>query len=302
MSKGELERLTRGYTLAMKDVFGEDRDIPAPDMGTGQQEMAWILDEYSKIRGQNSWGVVTGKPLVMGGSQGRVEATGRGVMVSTRGALAKLGIKPTDATCVVQGFGNVGSISARLISELGVKIVGISDISGGYYNPAGIDVEAAIKFVASSASRSLEGFTGGSKVSNAELLTLQCDVLVPAAMEDQITAENAADIKARLIVEGANGPTTADADPILHEKGVLVVPDILANAGGVTVSYFEWVQNRLGYYWTEERVHRRADRVMKMAFDNVYQIAEKYRVSMRIAAYIVALDKVASTLKLRGKF
>jgi glutamate dehydrogenase (NAD(P)+) len=302
MSKGELERLTRGYTLAMKDVFGEDRDIPAPDMGTGQQEMAWILDEYSKIRGQNSWGVVTGKPLVMGGSQGRVEATGRGVMVSTRGALAKLGIKPTDATCVVQGFGNVGSISARLISELGVKIVGISDISGGYYNPAGIDVEAAIKFVASSPSRSLEGFTGGSKVSNAELLTLQCDVLVPAAMEDQITAENAADIKARLIVEGANGPTTADADPILHEKGVLVVPDILANAGGVTVSYFEWVQNRLGYYWTEERVHRRADRVMKMAFDNVYQIAEKYRVSMRIAAYIVALDKVASTLKLRGKF
>jgi glutamate dehydrogenase/leucine dehydrogenase len=302
MSKGELERLTRGYTLAMKDVFGEDRDIPAPDMGTGQQEMAWILDEYSKIRGQNSWGVVTGKPLVMGGSQGRVEATGRGVMVSTRGALAKLGIKPTDATCVVQGFGNVGSISARLISELGVKIVGISDISGGYHNPAGIDVEAAIQYVANSPSRSLEGFAGGSKVSNAELLTLQCDVLVPAAMEDQITAENAADIKARLIVEGANGPTTADADPILHQKGVLVVPDILANAGGVTVSYFEWVQNRLGYYWTEERVHRRADRVMKMAFDNVYQTAEKYRVGMRIAAYIVALDKVASTLKLRGKF
>jgi glutamate dehydrogenase (NAD(P)+) len=182
MSKGELERLTRGYTLAMKDVFGEDRDIPAPDMGTGQQEMAWILDEYSKIRGQNSWGVVTGKPLVMGGSQGRVEATGRGVMVSTRGALAKLGIKPTDATCVVQGFGNVGSISARLISELGVKIVGISDISGGYHNPSGIDVEAAIKFVANSSTRSLEGFTGGSKVSNAELLTLHCDVLVPAAM------------------------------------------------------------------------------------------------------------------------
>jgi glutamate dehydrogenase (NAD(P)+) len=302
MSKGELERLTRGYTLAMKDVFGEDRDIPAPDMGTGQQEMAWILDEYSKIRGQNSWGVVTGKPLVMGGSQGRVEATGRGVMVSTRGALAKLGIKPTDATCVVQGFGNVGSISARLISELGVKIVGISDISGGYHNPSGIDVEAAIKFVANSSTRSLEGFTGGSKVSNAELLTLHCDVLVPAAMEDQITAENAADIKAKLIVEGANGPTTADADPILHQKGTLVVPDILANAGGVTVSYFEWVQNRLGYYWTEERVHRRADRVMKMAFDNVYQTAEKYRVSMRIAAYIVALDKVASTLKLRGKF
>jgi glutamate dehydrogenase (NAD(P)+) len=302
MSKGELERLTRGYTLAMKDVFGEDKDIPAPDMGTGQQEMAWILDEFSKIRGQNSWGVVTGKPLVLGGSQGRVEATGRGVMVSTRSALAKLGIKPTDATCVVQGFGNVGSISAKLISKLGVKIVGISDISGGYHNPDGIDVEEAMAYVAKSSSRSLEGYTGGSKVSNAELLTLPCDVLVPAAMEDQITAENAADIKAKLIVEGANGPTTADADPILNAKGVLVVPDILANAGGVTVSYFEWVQNRLGYYWTEERVHRRADRVMKMAFDNVYAASEKYKVNMRIAAYIVAIDKVASTLKLRGSF
>jgi glutamate dehydrogenase (NAD(P)+) len=302
MSKGELERLTRGYTLAMKDVFGEDKDIPAPDMGTGQQEMAWILDEFSKIRGQNSWGVVTGKPLVLGGSQGRVEATGRGVMVSTRSALAKLGIKPTDATCVVQGFGNVGSISAKLISKLGVKIVGISDISGGYHNPDGLDVEEAMAFVAKSPSRSLEGYTGGRKVSNAELLTLPCDVLVPAAMEDQITAENAADIKAKLIVEGANGPTTADADPILNAKGVLVVPDILANAGGVTVSYFEWVQNRLGYYWTEERVHRRADRVMKMAFDNIYAASEKYKVNMRIAAYIVAIDKVASTLKLRGSF
>ncbi|MEY4001989.1 MAG: hypothetical protein RIT07_31 [Bacteroidota bacterium] len=302
MSKGELERLTRGYTLAMKDVFGEDKDIPAPDMGTGQQEMAWILDEFSKIRGQNSWGVVTGKPLVLGGSQGRVEATGRGVMVSTRSALAKLGIKPTEASCVVQGFGNVGSISAKLIAKLGVKIVGISDISGGYHNPNGIDVEEAMAFVAKSPTRSLEGYTGGSKVSNAELLTLPCDVLVPAAMEDQITAENAADIKAKLIVEGANGPTTADADPILNAKGVLVVPDILANAGGVTVSYFEWVQNRLGYYWTEERVHRRADRAMKMAFDNVYAASEKYKVSMRIAAYIVAIDKVASTLKLRGSF
>jgi glutamate dehydrogenase (NAD(P)+) len=302
MSKGELERLTRGYTLAMKDVFGEDKDIPAPDMGTGQQEMAWILDEFSKIRGQNSWGVVTGKPLVLGGSQGRVEATGRGVMVSTRSALAKLGIKPTDASCVVQGFGNVGSISAKLIAKLGVKIVGISDISGGYHNPNGIDVEEAMAYVANSPTRSLEGYTGGGKVSNAELLTLPCDVLVPAAMEDQITAENAADIKARLIVEGANGPTTADADPILNAKGVLVVPDILANAGGVTVSYFEWVQNRLGYYWTEERVHRRADRAMKMAFDNVYAASEKYKVNMRIAAYVVAIDKVASTLKLRGSF
>jgi glutamate dehydrogenase (NAD(P)+) len=271
-------------------------------MGTSAQEMAWIVDEYSKIVGQNAWAVVTGKPLVLGGSLGRVEATGRGVMVSTRSAMAKLGLKPTETTCVVQGFGNVGSISAKLISQLGVKIVGISDVSGGYYNPNGIDVNEAMAYVANSSSRSLEGFTGGEKISNAELLELPCDVLVPAAMEDQITPENADRIKAKLIVEGANGPTTADADAILNKKGILVVPDILANAGGVTVSYFEWVQNRLGYYWTEERVNRRADRVMKQSFDNVYAASEKYGVNMRIAAYIVSIDKVASTLKLRGSF
>lgn len=302
MSKGELERLTRGYTLAMRNVFGPDKDIPAPDMGTSAQEMAWIVDEYSKIVGQNAWAVVTGKPLVLGGSLGRVEATGRGVMVSTRSAMVKLGLKPTETTCVVQGFGNVGSISAKLISQLGVKIVGISDVSGGYHNPNGIDVNEALAYVANSSSRSLKGFTGGSKISNSELLELPCDVLVPAAMEDQITPENADRIKAKLIVEGANGPTTADADAILNKKGILVVPDILANAGGVTVSYFEWVQNRLGYYWTEERVNRRADRVMKQSFDNVYAAAEKYGVNMRIAAYIVSIDKVASTLKLRGSF
>ncbi len=302
MSKGELERLTRGYTLAMRNVFGPDKDIPAPDMGTSAQEMAWIVDEYSKIVGQNAWAVVTGKPLVLGGSLGRVEATGRGVMVSTRSAMVKLGLKPTETTCVVQGFGNVGSISAKLISQLGVKIVGISDVSGGYHNPNGIDVNEALAYVANSSSRSLEGFTGGNKISNAELLELPCDVLVPAAMEDQITPENADRIKAKLIVEGANGPTTADADAILNKKGSLVVPDILANAGGVTVSYFEWVQNRLGYYWTEERVNRRADRVMKQSFDNVYAAAEKYGVNMRIAAYIVSIDKVASTLELRGSF
>ncbi|MFN5889031.1 MAG: Glu/Leu/Phe/Val family dehydrogenase [Bacteroidota bacterium] len=302
MSKGELERLTRGYTLAMRNVFGPDKDIPAPDMGTSAQEMAWIVDEYSKIVGQNAWAVVTGKPLVLGGSLGRVEATGRGVMVSTRSAMVKLGLKPTETTCVVQGFGNVGSISAKLIAQLGVKIVGISDVSGGYHNPNGIDVNEAMAYVANSSSRSLEGFTGGEKISNAELLELPCDVLVPAAMEDQITPENADRIKAKLIVEGANGPTTADADAILNKKGILVVPDILANAGGVTVSYFEWVQNRLGYYWTEERVNRRADRVMKQSFDNVYAASEKYGVNMRIAAYIVSIDKVASTLKLRGSF
>jgi glutamate dehydrogenase (NAD(P)+) len=302
MSQGELERLTRAYTLSMSEIFGPDTDIPAPDMGTGQQEMAWIVDEYSKIKNQNTWAVVTGKPLILGGSLGRVEATGRGVMVSCRSAMAKLGMNPTESSCVVQGFGNVGSISAKLISMLGVKIVGISDVSGGYHNPEGINVEEAMAYVKNSASRSLEGYTGGRKISNAELLTLPCDILVPAAMEDQITLENASDIKARLIVEGANGPTTAEADPILQEKGIMVVPDILANAGGVTVSYFEWVQNRLGYYWTEERVNRRADRVMKQAFDSVYGTAQKFNTTMRLAAYIVALDKVAATFKIRGKF
>ncbi len=302
MSKGELERLTRGYTVKMKDVFGPDSDIPAPDMGTGQQEMAWIVDEYSKIKGQNAWAVVTGKPIVLGGSLGRVEATGRGVMVSTRSALAKMGIKPTDATCVVQGFGNVGSISAKLIAQMGVKIIGISDVTGGYYNPEGIDVEAALNYVATNGTRTLEGFPNAQKVSNGELLELECTVLVPAAMEDQITPENAHNIKAKLIVEGANGPTTAEADAILDQKGIMVVPDILANAGGVTVSYFEWVQNRLGYYWTEERVNRRADRAMKMAFDNVFAAAEKHKINMRLAAYVVALEKVAGTLKIRGSF
>jgi glutamate dehydrogenase (NAD(P)+) len=302
MSKGELERLTRAYTLALSEIFGPDTDIPAPDMGTGQQEMAWIVDEYSKIKDQNSWAVVTGKPLILGGSLGRVEATGRGVMVSARSAMAKLQMDPTQSTCVVQGFGNVGSISAKLISMLGVKIVGISDVSGGYHNPEGINVEEAIKFVHNNPKRTLEGFTGGKQVTNAELLTLPCDILVPAAMEDQITAKNAADIKAKLIVEGANGPTTAEADPILQEKGIMVVPDILANAGGVTVSYFEWVQNRLGYYWTEERVNRRADRVMKQAFDNVYLTSQKHNTTLRLAAYIVALDKVAATFRIRGGF
>lgn len=302
MSKGELERLTRAYTVSMKEVFGPESDIPAPDMGTGPQEMAWIVDEYSKIKGQNSWAVVTGKPIVLGGSLGRVEATGRGVMVSTRSALAKMGIKPTEATCVVQGFGNVGSKAAKLIEQMGVKIIAISDISGGYYCNEGIDVNAAIEYVANSDTHTLEGFKGVEKVSNAELLELECTVLVPAAMEDQITPENAHNIKAKLIVEGANGPTTAEADSILDEKGILVVPDILANAGGVTVSYFEWVQNRLGYYWTEERVNRRADRAMKLAFDNIYAASEKYNINMRLAAYVVALDKVSTTLKLRGSF
>lgn len=300
MSKGELERLTRAYTGAMRDVFGPEKDIPAPDMNTGPQEMAWLMDEFSKIQGTYSPAVTTGKPLVLGGSSGRVEATGRGVMVSCRAALGKLGINPTEATCAVQGFGNVGSVSAKLIALQGLKIVAISDVTGGYYDPNGIDIEAAIEY-RNNNKGTLEGFKA-ERISNEELLELDVDVLVPAAMEDQITKHNAARIKAKLIVEGANGPTSASADVILNEKNIMVVPDILANAGGVTVSYFEWVQNRLGYYWTEERVHRRADRTMKQAFEEVYAASQKYGTSMRIAAYIVAIDKVAKALAFRGVF
>jgi glutamate dehydrogenase/leucine dehydrogenase len=300
LSKGELERLTRAYTDLMVDVFGPDKDIPAPDMGTGQQEMAWIMDEYSKLVGYSSPAVVTGKPLVLGGSLGRVEATGRGVMVSTRSALSKLGISPIGCTCAVQGFGNVGSISAKLLQLQGMKVLAISDVTGGYYNPEGIDVDAAIKYRDNN-NGTLEGYKA-QKISNEELLELDVTVLVPAAMENQITVDNADKIKAKLIVEGANGPTVAGADTILNKKGIMVVPDILANAGGVTVSYFEWVQNRLGYFWTEERVYRRADRVMKTAFESVYAASLKYNVSLRIAAYVVAIAKVAEVEKLRGKF
>lgn len=302
MSKGEIERLVRAYTMAMIDVFGPDKDIPAPDMGTGPREMAWLMDEYSKAHGMTIPAVVTGKPLVLGGSLGRTEATGRGVMVSALAAMQKLKINPFTATCAVQGFGNVGSWAARLLEERGLKVVAISDHTGAFYNEKGINVVEAIAYRDGN-NGTLEGYAGGDKLENAgDLLTLQVDVLVPAAVEDVITITNADQIKAKLIVEGANGPTSAKADAILNEKGIMAVPDILANAGGVTVSYFEWVQNRLGYKWTADRVNRRSDRIMKDAFDNVYQASIKYNVPMRIAAYIVAIDKVAQTYTYRGGF
>lgn len=298
LSKGELERLTRNFTAAMADVFGPEKDIPAPDMGSSGREMAWIMDEYSRIKGGAYPAVVTGKPLLLGGSLGRVEATGRGVMVTCRAAMGKLGMNPTSSTCAVQGFGNVGSISAKLIAMQGLKIVAISDVSGAYYKKDGFDIDAAIAYRDGN-NGTLEGFKA-DKISNDELLELDVDVLVPAALEDQITLKNADRIKAKLIVEGANGPTSAKADETLNSKNIMVVPDILANAGGVTVSYFEWVQNRLGYYWTEERVNRRADRTMKIAFESVYAAAQKYNTNLRIAAYIVAIDKVARSQQMRG--
>lgn len=301
MSAGEMERLMRAYTTAMLDVFGPDQDIPAPDMGTSSREMAWLMDEYSKAKGMTVQAVVTGKPLVLGGSLGRTEATGRGVMVSALAAMEKLRLNPYKSTAVVQGFGNVGSYAAALLRERGVKVLAVSDISGVYYNSNGIDVEAALAYRITN-NGTLEGYKEAEVLQPEELFRLPVDVLVPAAKEDVITNRNAGEIQAKLIVEGANGPTSATADDIINEKGIMVVPDILANAGGVTVSYFEWVQNRIGYKWTLERINRRTDRIMKDAFNHVYETSQKYNVSLRIAAYIVAIDKVASTYKYRGGY
>ncbi|MBV6645982.1 MAG: Glu/Leu/Phe/Val dehydrogenase [Cyclobacteriaceae bacterium] len=301
MSAGEIERLTRSYTQAMYEIFGPDRDIPAPDMGTGPREMAWMMDQYSRSQGMTVNAVVTGKPLVLGGSLGRTEATGRGVMISTLAGMEKLRINPFKATCAIQGFGNVGSWAALLLEERGVTITAVSDLSGAYYNEEGINIAEANTYRQENGGH-LEGFEGAEKIDPDELLLLDVDVLVPAAIEDVITKENADKIKAKLIVEGANGPTSAKADAIINDKGIMAVPDILANAGGVTVSYFEWVQNRLGYKWTAERVNRRSDRIMRDAFNKVYKASQEYNVSLRIAAYIVAIDKVAKTYKYRGGF
>jgi glutamate dehydrogenase/leucine dehydrogenase len=293
-----LEKITRRYTSNLIDVFGPDRDVPAPDMNTNEQVMAWIMDTYSMHMRKTEPAVVTGKPLLLGGSLGRREATGRGCMIVTLKALQKLRLDPKKTTVVVQVFGNVGSVTAQLLQEQGCKIIGIGDISGAFYNRRGIDIKKALEWV--QANRTLAGFPGAEKMNTDELLELECDVLVPAAKEDQITHLNAPRINAKIICEGANGPTTAKADPILQEKSVLVIPDILANAGGVTVSYFEWVQDRVGFFWTLDRVNSRLERMMEDAFDTVYETAERYKVTLRIGAYILAIDKVAKTLKLRG--
>jgi len=299
LSKGELERLTRRYTANLLEVFGPDRDIPAPDMNTDEQVMAWIMDTYSMNSLKTETAVVTGKPIILGGSQGRKEATGRGVVTVTLAALSKMGLMPNKTSVVVQGFGNVGSVSAKLMFEQGAKVIAISDISGGYYNKDGIDIPDAIQYIADN-NRSLEGYPKADPISNDELLQLTCDVLIPAAKEDQINRENAHKINAKIVAEGANGPVTANADSILENNGVMVIPDILANAGGVTVSYFEWVQDRQGYFWTEERVNRRLNRMMRTAFDNLYGVAEQHNITLRQAAYVYAIDRVAETLKLRG--
>jgi glutamate dehydrogenase (NAD(P)+) len=301
MSEGELERLTRAYTSAMSDVFGVDKDIPAPDVATGPREMAWIVDEYSKIKGAFTPGVVTGKPLHLGGSEGRVEATGRGVTVAALEAMKKMKMDPRKSIAAVQGFGNVGSITAKHMDHAGIRIVAISDHTGAFYNAKGINIEKAIEY-RNTNHGVLKGFTGGSEISANELLTLDVDVLAPCALENQINRGNANEIKAQLIVEGANGPTTAGADEILQQKGINVIPDILANGGGVTVSYFEWTQNRFGYYYPEDEINKRADRYMIRACENIWQTAKQHKVSLRIAAYIFALEKVAKAVKSRGNY
>jgi len=301
MSEGELERMTKAYTASMVDVFGVNKDIPAPDMGTGKKEMAWLLTTFNKMIGEDSPGVVTGKPITLGGSRGREAATGRGVMIATIEAMRKIGMNRKSATAAVQGFGNVGSHAVRLLASKEIKILGISDHTAAFWNDKGIDVDSALKYAQDNGGI-LKGFTGGTEISNAELLTGKVDVLVPAAIQNVITEEIAAKIQAKLIIEGANGPTTAEADKILHDKGIVVVPDILANGGGVTVSYFEWVQNRCGHYWSEDEVNAKHDASMEKAFENVWYNAQQYKTSMRLGAYITALKKLEKGIKYRGNF
>ena len=300
MSRRELEALTRRYTAEIIDAIGPDKDVPAPDVNTNEQIMAWFSDTYSMHVGHTSTAVVTGKPVEMGGSLGRREATGRGVMLTARESARHLGFPLKGATVAVQGFGNVGAIAAQLLAEQGAIIVGVTDWQGGVYNAAGLDVPALQAHVAR--HKSVAGFAGGEPLPAADLFGLPVDILIPAALENQITEANVGQIRARLVVEGANGPTTPAAHRALHDRGVFVVPDILANAGGVSVSYFEWVQDRHGYFWSEREVNERLEVKMVQAFEAVLTTAQHYQVDMRTAAYIVAINRVATVTKMRGMY
>src|SRR6476659_7897661 len=288
LSRRELEALTRRYVAEIVDAIGPEKDVPAPDVNTNDQIMAWVMDTYSMHVGHTATAVVTGKPIEMGGSLGRREATGRGVMIVTREAAKHLGVQIQGATVAVQGFGNVGSVSADLLDRLGAKIVAITDWKGGVYNDKGLDVTKMLDYARQ--HKSIEGFPGGEPLDNTKLFSLPVDVLIPAALENQITMENAPSIKAKIISEGANGPTTPDAHKHLHERGVFVIPDILANAGGVTTSYFEWVQDRHGYFWSEAEVNQRLEVKMQEAFNDVLETSLRYKTDLRTAAYIVAIN------------
>ncbi len=300
MSMAELERVTRRYTSGIIETLGPDSDVPAPDVNTNERVMAWIMDTYSMHHRHTVTAVVTGKPVEMGGSLGRREATGRGCMFVTREALAKIGLPMSQARVAVQGFGNVGSLAADFLAKEGATVVAVSDKSGAIVNPKGLDIQDVIAWARE--HRHLAGYPRADKISNEELLTIDCDVLLPAALENVITSKNARKIKAKVICEGANGPTTAGADKILEEKGVFVVPDILANAGGVTVSYFEWVQDRGGYFWDEETVNKRLEAIVTRSFREVVGLSERHKVNTRIAAYMLAIDRVATMHRLRGMY
>ena len=300
MSRRELEALTRRYVAEIIDLIGPEKDVPAPDVNTNDQVMAWVMDTYSMHVGHTATAVVTGKPIEMGGSLGRREATGRGVMIVTREAAKHLGVDIHRATVALQGFGNVGSVSADLLAKIGAKIVAVTDWKGGVYNPKGLDVAQLIEYARE--HRTVEGFPGADHLANDQLWSLDVDILIPAALENQITMENAPKIKAKIITEAANGPTTPDAHRYLHERGVFVIPDILANSGGVTTSYFEWVQDRYGYFWEEEEVNTRLEKKMCVAFDAVLQTSLKYKVDLRTGAYIVAIQRVSTVTKMRGMY
>jgi len=298
MSMGEIERMTRRYAAELLDFIGPEKDVPAPDMNTNEQTMAWIMDTYSMHARHTVTAVVTGKPIDLGGSSGRREATGRGILFVVNEAIKRFKMTPAETRVVVQGSGNVGGIGAELLHNTGYKVVAISDIHGGIYNPNGIDIPEALKYLKT--TRSFEGYEGVEFVGNQELLELECDVLVPAATENQITSHNADKLKCKVLAEGANGPTTAGADEILHQKGIFVVPDILANAGGVTVSYFEWVQDRMGYFWPEDVVNERLQQKMVASFNDLCRYADSHHVDTRTAAYMLAIDRVAYDTRMRG--
>jgi len=299
MSKGELERLTRRYAYEISPIIGPDKDIPAPDVYTDSQIMAWIMDTYSMTHGSSAPGVVTGKPTFLGGSFGRNEATARGCLFVIRSACEVLGIKLNGATVAIEGFGNAGSIAAQLLAQNGATVIAVSDSQGGILNRAGLNVSELLAHKAKTGS--VTGFHNSNPISSDALLELQCDILIPAALENQITLENVDRIQARIVAEAANGPTTPDADAVLHQKGgVMVIPDILANAGGVTVSYFEWVQDLQELFWDEDDVNRRLERVMVKAFSDVHSTAKKHNVDMRTGAYIVGIERVATAMSTRG--
>jgi glutamate dehydrogenase (NAD(P)+) len=300
LSQKELERITRRYAAELVEVVGPDKDVPAPDVGTTPQTMAWFMDTYSMHVRQHTPGVVTGKPLEIGGSRGRVEATGRGVSLVALAQMKRMGIEAKGAKIVVQGFGNVGSIAAQMFVDAGCSVVAISDVTGGYYNERGLDIAGAIAYAQE--HQSLDGYRGGERVTNEALLELPCDVLVPAALEKQLDIGNAARIKAKLIVEGANGPTTPEADHIFNQRGIVVIPDIVANAGGVTVSYFEWVQDRSGYFWKESEVNDRLADVMHENFAKLSDLAAARNVPLRTAAYMIAIDRVVRSMNIRGVY